>query len=465
VKNVMAWVKANLTIVICVAVILLVLPASWFVSTSWGQSIRKKQEKSANDELSKVKAATVDYKLPSFDPSTSEVSLKAAPSADLTDWFKKQRDHLTEAATAAYKRAEEFNRGRGADAQQLGRTPHAVLVEGLFPKAESKDAESAKLYEMEDKLLGKRDNPNPYQAMLDSIKAGDRADMVAIATRVSETDRDERLKITAGRRDMTPEEMQTLQATLVDQRLAAVQSRAKEISLFATLDNLPTGASGIPRDKIDAAKANVNDFFQYQWDLWTISDVLSAIRVANTDNGQLLTLERGTVKRLERMTLHPINSMGSDPSSGDIPSGPPTGDTKPGLVPTDMRRAISGRAGGSWNTFYDVRDVDIQVVVSSARLGQFIDAIERTNFMSVIDLDATNVDVWEDLRQGFYYGPEHVVRATIRIETVWLRSWTEPLMPEQFKAKITGQAVEGGMPAMPSPDASPAGPRRPRGKG
>jgi hypothetical protein len=41
-----------------------------------------------------------------------------------------------------------------------------------------------------------------------------------------------------------------------------------------------------------------------------------------------------------------------------------------------------------------------------------------------------------DLERGYYYGPEHVVRATITIESVWLRNWVGPLMPASVKRSL-----------------------------
>jgi hypothetical protein len=321
------------------------------------------------------------------------------------------------------------------------------LVTGLFPSAPSKEAESAKLYEMEDRLLGKREHANPYRELLAWARAGEPADAVALAERLTRLSSDERTKITANRRELTGEESDLLGRLLVEQRLAMCQDHAKTLSCYATIDSLPTGPQGIPREKIEAGKISPEQFFVYQWDLWVIQDLIGAVRLANSGpSGDVASVDRAVVKRIEKMTLTPLVGFGTDPGSVGIEGPPAAGpNDKPGMVPVDLRTAISGRSAGSWNTVYDLREATITAVVSSARLPEFVDALERTNFMTVTDLDLAEVDAWEDLRAGYYYGPEHVVKATLKLESVWLRSWTEPLMPEPVKAAVKGAPAEGGM--------------------
>jgi hypothetical protein len=41
--------------------------------------------------------------------------------------------------------------------------------------------------------------------------------------------------------------------------------------------------------------------------------------------------------------------------------------------------------------------------------------------------------VWEHMRNGYAYGNEHVVKASMEVEILLLRSWTVPLMPESIR--------------------------------
>jgi hypothetical protein len=77
----------------------------------------------------------------------------------------------------------------------------------------------------------------------------------------------------------------------------------------------------------------------------------------------------------------------------------------------------------------------------------------------VSDLDLASVDVWDHLRQGYFYGDEHVVEATFVIDSAWLNSWLLPKMPDELLVAL------GRTPPEPAPtdpgstgEAAPATP-------
>ncbi|CAG0954055.1 hypothetical protein PHYC_00360 [Phycisphaerales bacterium] len=476
-KNLMTWVKANVVVVVFLAVILVVLPASYVVSAAWGASIRKEQADKAGKEFQRVSGAKLDYALPSADPAIPAVVHKAEPNSRLTEWFKAKRDELESQAGAIVKRAVEFNRGIGPDAQSVFRREHRVLVEGLFGDAalegiaaevrqkigadawtamtpedrvkavkdRARELEQAKLYEMEDKLLAKAGNPDPYQRLLDGIRAGDRADAIRLAQTLMDMKTRETEKVTAGKRDLTKEESATLAKALVERRLGEYQGRARELSVYASLSAFPRDARDpdsvtVPRGtSLQPNELNPAYLFIYQWDYWVFSDLLSAVRLANTGaDGRPTNVDRSVVKRIVSMKLTLPEGVFSQPSSSESGLAPPPDPTATvaGYVPTDPQLSITGRGMGSWNKMYDIRRATMSVIVSSERLGEFLDAVERSNFMTVTDLDLDEVDPWSELRDGYYYGSEHVVKATVGIETVWLRDWTARLYPDSLKSLL-----------------------------
>lgn len=473
-KNFLAWIRTNWLITTFIGIVVVVLPGSYFGSTMWATSLRQKQEKTAGDRLAKVKAARVDYTLPSFDPKQPAVAHKAEPNPALTKWFSERQAELKADAESVVRRAVDFNRGVGEDAKRVGRLEHKPLVAGLFPGA-AKAAEEAKKKEMgdeawnamppeqrtrqvemlqldmekpamdafEDAILGKH-APSPYQSMLSSIGAGEAIDPVRLSETISDARTREIEKITANKRELTADETASLTKLLSERRLGELQSHARELSVYAGMDIFPrnpASGSAIPYGRIDVDKLNVTNFFLYQWDMWVYDDLLSAVRLANTNaSGARETVENSVVKRIESITLADPDGMfeSKDPMSrgGDAtPKADPTAAT-PGMVPLDPELSITGRGMGSWNKVYDVRRATMRVVVSSARLNDFLRAIAQTNFMSVTDLDLATVDEWEDLRAGYYYGPEHVVRATVQIESVWLRDWTAAFMPPSIRSVL-----------------------------
>jgi len=493
VKNILAWVKSNLLVVIFCAVILLALPASYVGASMWRAGILDGRKKEAESEYSTASKFDVTYTLPSYAPAGTPVEVKSAPNAKLTEWFKAQRTRLQEASGAVVKRADDFNLGVGPDAAAVGRSEFKPFVDGLFPSAaaeaekqlvaqrgkEAFDALAAdlkdaaikklagelaqpKLNDMEDALLGKRGRPNPYEALLAQAKAGSAADPVRVADALRDMSAREMEKVTAGKRPLTQEEQTSLDKQLAERRLAEYQTSAKGISVYATLESMPDGKTGssIPKGKIDPDKIEPISFFLYQWDYWAIQDVFAAVRLANTDAGKLTDVEHSIVKRIESIQIADPKGLFGTPETVVIsdlsaPAATPAA-AAPGMVPLDPTVSITGRDMSAANPMYDVRRVTLTVVVSSSRLTEFLDAITRTNFMSVTDLDLASVDVWEDLKQGYYYGQENVVRATVQIETIWLRSWMTKYMPHEILTVLSGSS--GGAAADPAAAAAPAAP-------
>jgi hypothetical protein len=467
VKPVLAWVKSNPLIVVFAALILILLPTSWFFSSWWSGKIKSTQEKLANDDLKKIQSAKVDYVLKAYEPGGTSLSHKDVPNKALIKWFKDQGDVLAEQAGSLVRRAEDFNKGVGPEAQAVGRTEHKPLVEGLFPPPPSKDEESAKLNEFEDAVLGQRGRPNPYQQILDNARAGGPADPVRMVETINDMQGREREKVTALKRELTADEQTALSKQLADRRLAEYQSRVASISVYATMDSLPKekGSGGIPTGThLDASVIDTFHFFGYQWDYWVMQDLFAAVKLANsTAGGKLVNVDQAVVKRVVSIEIDQADGAGPrDEREGMPGASQPPAPAAPGTVALDPNVSVTGRAGGTGNTVYDIRRVRMTVVVSSARLQEFLEAIARTNFMTVTDLDLSDVNAWEDLKKGYYYGPEHVVRATVGIETVWLRSWMMGYMPSKLKQvlQIPEPAPDGsGAPAAPAAPASGGPPK------
>jgi hypothetical protein len=491
-KPVLAWVKQNLVVVICGVVILLVLPLSYFFSSSWATALRQKQESAAGAELTKVNASNLDYAIPSYDPAVPSISHKGAPNAALIEFFKNARAELKGQADAIAQEALDFNRGVGPRALEVGRQPMVPLIEGLFPDAKAEA--SAKLREdltpekfdaltpedrekmvtakagelsrpkldaMEDALLGKRGRPNPYQALVSIVQGGDRIDPVALRDSLKSVELRERERLTANKRELTPEEAQTLATLLADRRKAETQAHARNISTYFTLRSITGGSAdySIPASESELLKflnkpesTKLVEYFIYQWDLWAYQDILASVALANRrPDGKLAPVEDSVVKRVESIRLRfPEGVFGnvSGPQLGDmgIPIADPVA-TIPGLAPLNPQVSITGRATGTWNPIFDVRRVEVQAIVSSARINEFLAAIARTNFMTVTDMDLAEVDPYEAMRQGYFYGTENVVRATLQVESVWLREWLAGYMPSAIRGAlgiVEAAAGEGG---------------------
>ena len=107
------------------------------------------------------------------------------------------------------------------------------------------------------------------------------------------------------------------------------------------------------------------------------------------------------------------------------------------IAPT-FEVSFTGRGGYpvAPNGLYDVRYARVSVIVDMNRIPELLNAVSTTNFMSVIDLDFEAIDPQEALREGFVFGGDAVVRASLRVETVWLRSWMAEWMPSGVRERL-----------------------------
>ncbi|MBL8965034.1 MAG: hypothetical protein KF787_11290 [Phycisphaeraceae bacterium] len=432
-SNAVSWIKGHLAVVSCSVVILVAVPVAWYFSSNWNKQIRQKQENAAKDKFNAVESASrVTYRLPRLSADEPAVEVTSAPNSTLTEWFKAHREKIIAQAQGIVREAERMNR-RG----------HVPLVEGLFPDAAGQAAQ-VKALELAEKIVYTGAPTSAYPMLLRKIGAGTPPEPSSVATIVA----DERAKmeeqITAGtRRELTPDERDRVSKALVERRLAEYRARASEISVYATMEVFPAGGRGLGSDVprvMPAQPPALDECFMWQFDYWVVSDVLDAIALANTDpDGRPSPVDRSVAKRLERIEtsdqwVMAFAARGSDSmgeSVGTVDSGSPDA-----LIEPKFSRSITGRWSGPGNAVYDVRNVAVTLVASSARLPELMDAFARTNFMTVTDLDLSEVDVWADLEQGYFYGSEHVIRAKFIVETIWLRSWTQPLMPARVRGYL-----------------------------
>lgn len=493
-KGLVGWLKKNWVIVVCAAVMLASLPLAAFFALGWNKKIRETRTTDVNGLNGKVTGQDVTYTVAIPVQGAKPIELRTAPNGILTAAFVEIKNRIATEASAVVRRAEDFNKGVGADAAAVGRAPHRPLVDGVFPGAtvpeiigaigegaykalaedkkrtavEEKYADlmEPKRREMEDALLAKGGRPDPYEALLRSLNAGGPPRASQVAQQLEDVRQREREKISAGR-EPTAEEQAAIAGKLVDARLGMYQRRAAELSLYATRANLGAGRGVRPIPSEDLLKtkhdlASVLEFFVFQWDLWAMNDVASAIRVVNSENGKPTTVERSVVKRIERLDVREMERLAPSPNDegrGGSPSSPAPAAAAPagGGVPLDLAVSFTGRTSAPANEVYDVRVVELAVVVSSERLQQLVDAISRANFHTVIGGTIERVDAVGDLERGYYYGNENVVRVTLQVETVWLRSWMAGLMPLPVRQALGVKAA--GDEQMPAPPvvASPAG--------
>lgn len=466
-KKVLAWVKSNFLIVLFSAIIVITLPAAYVGSSMFGKSVRTKRETEASELLKKVENAKLGYQLPSLMPGGEELKESRVPNKVVSEFYEAQRKSVSAASKKVIDATQQFNQGKGPMAAAVGREEHKPLVEGLFPKPADASSASLLTNRFVDLLVDRRDKRSVYARMLrEVLNAGDPVDLRTLAARLESTNTSERQKASGGdaQAKLSDDIVRTIENKLITLRRDAYLQKAQEISVYAGMEIFPTasGAPGgapeatIPKE-IPSTPPSVSQTFRWQMDYWLIRDLLTAVRVANTTTGgSPARLNESVVKRIEKITIRePFGyaMRAVDSATGtEAPAQPAmTLDQLAGLVPTDKHVSVTGRMSSPQNPLYDVRTARLEVIVSATRVKQLIDALSRTNLMTVIGVNLSAVDVMADLERGYYYGDENVVRAEITVETIWLRSWTEPLFPSGIRQNLGLSLPEGE-----KPDEAPA---------
>ncbi|MBX3322289.1 MAG: hypothetical protein KF757_04790 [Phycisphaeraceae bacterium] len=455
-KNVLAWIKARILIVALSVLMLAMLPTAFIISGKLNKDLRERQTKAFNDEKSRInRAAKVDYKLPRISASESDAALSESrpPNDFVTTWYAEQREarlaqaERVAAATLTLNRAEHgplidtFPPPRRSDDRTVGRRAAVDLARAITGQGRGASGRSA------------------YDTLFERFGAGMPPSRQSVARAVAdyETRELDAIQNRAPGGRVTPEARDTLSKQLVDRRLSEYRRHAEQFSFYGSSASLfapqqlgqapgqrPGSSDARPTSPFLAAipeRPTVEEAYIWQWDYWIVSDLLRAVARANRDQtGDATPVRLSVVKRVESISIDAFNmpraqslgDMGADAGMdmmggfGDMRGSQPAA----GGELTAPRVTLTGRSGSS---VFDIRHARIVVIASSERLPVFLNAIKTTNLMTVTDLDIERIDVYNDLRDGFFYGDEHVVRATIEVETVWLRDWTRNFMPDAVR--------------------------------
>lgn len=457
-NGVLAFLKARLVVVVLVVLILAMLPTAWIISGKLNKKIVDAQTKAYQDEKQKIqRAAKVTYTIPRISATESPDALTAnrAPNDRVTNWFKEQRE----------ERADQINSilGRVVDINESG---HGRLI-AEFPPAEDADssAERRAAQELARKIIGEGRNYNrPVYAMLfEKMGAGTPPDREVVAQAVDAFDEQTQAKLdSVGTKDpkAAQAERDELAKQLIDRRIGEYRRVAREISFYGSASAVTgetedprggTGRFGSPRGNTGGSSGDFVQFlsavperptmaeaYGWQWDYWAVEDLLRAVAKANSDQaGDPTPVPLSVVKRVESIRLRPFKIP--EPASaadavndfGNFGSGPAASSSTSEGEPA----SLTGRSASTDS--YDVRRAEMVLIVNPARLVELLDAIKKTNLMTVTDLDLEEIDAWEHLRDGYFYGDgEHVMRATIGVESVWLRNWTKQFMPASVRKSL-----------------------------
>jgi len=276
------------------------------------------------------------------------------------------------------------------------------------------------------------------------------------------------------RSDLDEDELEEMAKLKRKRLLHLLQVHASRIHIYAKTDpqsdQYPFELGGW---SLQGTQPDIADVWEGQMGLWLQQDIVQAIAVTNRVSDPDANVMTAPVKQLVRiqvgnsyvgLELKPIvrktggesgqDGRGGRSGLGGAGRGGGAGGSARGGGGAGRGGANRGGGGSGLatgfsatptgresNDIYDVRLVMIEVLVEWQRLPQFIASLAQTNFMTVLKTDIQDVDEYEALQKGYIYGTGDVVRATMLIESLWIREWTSALMPDDVK-RAMGIAVE-----------------------
>ena len=97
---------------------------------------------------------------------------------------------------------------------------------------------------------------------------------------------------------------------------------------------------------------------------------------------------------------------------------------------TNYEASFTGRQS---SPLYDVRNVELVVVVETRQLPVLVDALAQENFVTITDLTLAPTSAFEAANFGYMFGDQPVSLVTMTLETIWFRKWTAAWMPQDVR--------------------------------
>ena len=432
---VLTWVKANIFIVVFVAIMIVAPIAMWIVAGNMNEGVRQAVKARAGkiEELDRLEKTTVSLRNPV--PGNEPVSATVVVNPQLLDRYQEVVGQIREDAERIREEAVQFNR------KQRG-----VLLPDLFPAPPAHRRETLPL-EMHRSLVA------AYKQLLDDVQAGSPPSSNEVHENIEAAR--ERLTTQVLLEDLTPEDKAWLAEQLANTRLSQYADAAAAIGLYVSL-----GGLGVPDDGNVPPRAEAQglvELFEWQWQYWIIEDILLALHEANKDSSSVLD---APAKRLVSIDLfaHTGRVASAPPQTAGRGRGGPgqsssdagsAETTAPAVDPAievalDFSASFTGR---STNPLYDVRWISLVIVVDTARMPEVFDALAQRNFITITKAEIQPVDPFSALKRGYFYGTAPASQVTLELETIWFRQWTAQFMPDELKRAL----------GVPVPTTPPAG--------
>lgn len=443
---VLDWVRTNPLMAICAAVIVAALVSFYYPTHV--QSVAFEQEAASRQSVS--------TKIDSYFRTQADL-----PPAQPDDPPRRISMVITDAAIdnlkSIYQALDQEHKQIFQYAVDYNREGHQVLVDGLFPVP----------LEPNQMPFDARDNYlKAFVALysyLDATTPAAPEAVQAMLTKDEETYKRELLLGSTG--TLSDQQKQDLLRRQTEKVMRMYRSNAEQHHLYAdpvVLDPTKGRTNWKPGPfEVDAwaggrMRPNQLELWDGQMELWIQQDIVVAIAHANHTDDPNASIVNSPVKRLLDIHVSP-EYIGLHATTPGTPVAAPPPGSPPGAIaalddnavktmlekrlPDNFTQSPTGRVT---NPLYDVRHATVSMIVDSKRINEVLNAFGKVNFMTVIGVNTRDVDEFDALRQGYWYGKCDAVQLDLQIESIWLRQWTAGSL-SAADAKARGEKENHGL--------------------
>lgn len=454
-KKVQAWAKDNLLLVVLGSASVAALAGGYFAADMMTATVMEEAQSKASrmSELKDLEKTQVTLEVPGQAPFAQN----AIVNQKLLEEYQSRIETLRKDSVQVREFAVARNRGSHQPIMSLRLQKGDPALEQIH--LDFFDAVSAAY----GKLLA--------QSRLGTVP--DEADVQSFLVRRKEQFISSDLK-KGPNEQLNSQEADALSRELGNARLQAYNEAARDFAIYADPETLRVPAAPFKKDAPDAI---LPVLWRQQWEYWVLSDILAAFARVN---GPDASVQTAAVKRIDEVRfVGPVGAggaapagadgaapagegAGADGSGGDVAMGDgsmPAGAGMAGApidpaVPVALDNYSASFTGRRTNQLYDVFATDVTFVCETARIPQVFDALAKQNFITITMASVRPEDPFAAAEEGYIYGPAHVSLVRLRLESVWLREWTGPLMPDPVRKKLGTSGTLAG--AAPPPGGAPA---------
>ena len=415
-NNVIAWIKGNPFTIVCGAIVVASLGSFYWPIHTDGAVFRQALAERSQD-LNEIQGLMrTGIQIPPPTPDGDPISVQVAVN-----------DRAITELQTAYGRMEQEYKALYDYAVRRNQPGYRPLLNDLFPKP--KDDSIA--YEARKAYL------NMLRAMYTSLKPGTPPSSEKLDVQLAAMEENFKQSAFPPIKELNETQRATLQRSQVKAVMKAYENAARGIHVYAD----PATVFDIGKWSQPGPLPEITNIWDGQLQVWVLQTLILAIKNSNRETESASSVIDFPIKRILKLGV--IKQYVGVPEGGFREQQDQ--DTSADLKETF---AISP-TGRSCNPIYDVHHAVVSILIDSKRIPELLNSFVPINFMTVIGFQMTDVNEYDELRQGFYYGDVDVVKVDLTVETLWLRQWTVPMMPFEVQQYL---GIE-----KPDPSKVPAG--------